>query len=154
MLIKLTILSRDLFLAFKNYAKEGKFKAICHRNKGDGVSLHLIRRLCSRRIGKNLSMLDFQFSAVTDDHFALATLPRSLESLNLNGCQEVTEKTLVQVSEQCPNLTRIELYWNVKVSDFGVRRIATGCRKLTFVNLSGCKYLSDKSIVPLVENCP
>jgi len=86
LLIKLSLLSRKIFLAFKYHAKEGRIKTICHRNHGDSVSLHLIRRICARRIGSNLSALDFQFSAVTDDHFELAKLPKTLESLNLNAC--------------------------------------------------------------------
>jgi len=151
-LIKLSLLSRKLFLAFKQHAKDGHIKAISHRNHGDSVSLHLIRRICSRRIGQSLTSLDFQFSAVTDDHFAIASLPATLESLNLNSCQEITEKTLVQVSRQCPGLKRIELYWHVKASDFGVKKLAA-CTNLTVVNLSGCKYLTDKSIIPLVQAC-
>ena len=58
-LIKLSLLSRKIFLAFKQHAKEGRIKALCHRDHGDFVSLHLIRRICSRRIGSNLSALDF-----------------------------------------------------------------------------------------------
>jgi hypothetical protein len=80
------MLSRKIFLAFKAHAKAGLIAAISHRNHGEHVSLHLIRRICQRRIGQNLRTLDFQFSAVTDEHFALATLPESLEWLNLNGC--------------------------------------------------------------------
>lgn len=151
-MIKLSLLSRKLFLAFKQHAKDGNVKAICHRNHGEGVSLHLVRRICARRIGQNLTTLDFQFSAVTDDHFALATLPATLENLNLNACQEITEKTLVQVAQQCLGLRKIELYWQVKASDFGVKRL-TACKSLVVVNLSGCIYLTDKSIIPLVQAC-
>ena len=35
------------------------------------------------------------------------------------------------------------------MSDFGVKRL-TACKELEYVNLSGCKYVTDKSIVPLV----
>ena len=39
------------------------------------------------------------------------------------------------------------------MSDFGVKRLAAGCPKLTNVNLSGCKMLTDRSIIVLVETC-
>jgi F-box and leucine-rich repeat protein 2/20 len=112
-----------------------------------------VRRICGRRIGKHLLSLDFTFSAVTDDHFALAQLPASLQYLNLNACQEISERTCVQISDQCPDLRRIELYWNCRISDFGIKRLALACKKLSNINLSGCKYLTDKSIIPLIETC-
>jgi hypothetical protein len=59
LLVKLSLLSRKIFLAFKHHAKEGRIKTICHRDYGDTVSLHLIRRICARRIGSNLTTLDF-----------------------------------------------------------------------------------------------
>lgn len=58
-------------------------------------------------LGKGLSVLDFEFSGINDDHFSIATLPESLVELNLNGCREISEKTLVQISKQCMNLKRI-----------------------------------------------
>ena len=54
------------------------------------------------------------------------------------------------MSEQCPDLRAIELYWNCLVSDFGIKRLSSGCPKLRVVNLSGCKQLTDSSVVPLV----
>ena len=39
------------------------------------------------------------------------------------------------------------------MSDFGVKRLAGGCPKLNVVNLSGCKMLTDRSIIVLVETC-
>ena len=47
----------------------------------------------------------------------------------------------------------IELYWNCRVSDFGVKRLAAGCPKLKVVNLSGCKLLTDRSIIVLAQTC-
>jgi len=38
------------------------------------------------------------------------------------------------------------------VSDFAIKRLSA-CKELEFVNLSGCKYLSDLSVEYLAENC-
>ena len=108
MLMKLQMMSRAAFLLFKSHAKGGHIKHLNHRHHGErGVDLHFIRRVCARRIGQALVSLDFEFSQVTDDHFALAKLPLNLLSLNLNGCREISERTLVQISEQCQALESI-----------------------------------------------
>ena len=93
--IKLSLLSRKIFLGFKNYAKDGKVKHLRHYNYGDSVSDHFVRRILGRRIGKNLETLSFEFSAVTDDHLARGTMPISLKELNLNACRELSERSLV-----------------------------------------------------------
>jgi len=147
------LLSRKIFLHFKHHAKDGKVKHLRHYNYGDHVSDHFVRRVLSRRIGKNLQTLSFEFSAVTDDHLARAVFPASLKELNLNACRELSERSLVQVAEQCPSLEKIELYWNCRVRDIGLKRLATGCPNLTNVNFSGCKLLSDSGVIPLVQSC-
>jgi hypothetical protein len=48
----------------------------------------------------------------------------------------------------------IELYWNCRVTDFAMKKVAVACKDLEYVNLSGCKYLSDSTILALCENCP
>lgn len=50
---------------------------------------------------------NFEFTPLTDDHFDVATLPYSLEDLNLNGCREISEKTIMLLAKSCPNLKRI-----------------------------------------------
>lgn len=74
-------------------------KHLRHYNYGDNVGDHFVRRILGRRIGKNLQSLSFEFSAVTDDHFARGTFPSSLQVLNLNACREISERSVVQVSE-------------------------------------------------------
>ena len=97
--IKLSLLNRKVFLAFKHHAKDGKVKHLRHYNFGDFVSEHFVRRVCSRRIGKNLDTLSFEFSAITDDHMNKAVLPACLKELNLNACRDISERSLVQDSE-------------------------------------------------------
>ena len=97
--IKMSLTARDIFLVFKHYSKDGLVKHLNHMDHGDGVSEHFVRRICSRRIGKQLKSLNFTFSAVNDEHINLAKFPETLEVLNLNACREISERTLVQVSE-------------------------------------------------------
>ena len=44
---------------------------------------------------RKLTHLNLEFTPVTDEHFECATLPSTLLELNLNGCREISEKTLM-----------------------------------------------------------
>jgi hypothetical protein len=79
---------------------------------------------------------------------------QNLSNLNLNACREITEQTIINFSYNLKNLERIELYWNCRITDFAVKKMAKACPILNFVNLSGCKHLSDSSISVVVESCP
>lgn len=84
---------------------------------------------------------------MSDEHFAQNVRLSTLKSLNLNGCRDISDKTIVQISQDCKNLKQIELYWNCKINDFCIKKLAQNCPKLMHVNLSGCKYLTDASII-------
>jgi hypothetical protein len=48
----------------------------------------------------------------------------------------------------------IELYWNCRVTDFAVKKMAAACKELKYVNLSGCKYLGDSTVEAFTLNSP
>ena len=50
---------------------------------------------------------NFEFTPLTDEHFEVATLPFRLEELNLNGCREISEKTIMLLAKSCPALKKI-----------------------------------------------
>ena len=42
---------------------------------------------------------NFEFTPLTDEHFEVATLPFRLKELNLNGCREISEKTIMLLAK-------------------------------------------------------
>eukprot|EP00347_Sterkiella_histriomuscorum_P014091 403362200 len=151
-LLKLSMLNKKHNLYFKNQFEGGLIKRLQHKDHGV-VSKNFVRRVC-KYLGKGLEKLDFEFSAVNDQHIEITKFPESLKELNLNGCREISEKTCVHLTKYCKNLIRIELYWNCRVIDFGIKKLSSSNPNLSYVNLSGCKYLTDSSIIALCENCP
>ncbi|KAF7848647.1 hypothetical protein BT93_L1772 [Corymbia citriodora subsp. variegata] len=71
---------------------------------------------------------------------------KSLETLNLNGCQKISYKGIAAVTSCCPNLKVFSIYWNVQVTDIGIKHLVENCRHLVDLNLSGCKNITDKSL--------
>ena len=108
-------------------------------------------------------IMNFEFSQISDAHFLQAMestnfkecLTTHMREINLNGCREISDKTVFQVlAQHCgPSLLRVELYWNCRINDFCVKKLAQKCQSLEYVNLSGCKYLSDVAIKSVVDNC-
>lgn len=65
-----------------------------------------MRRVC-KYLGKGLEALDLEFSAINDEHIENTKFPENLRELNLNGCREISEKSLMHLHKQCKNITRI-----------------------------------------------
>ncbi|KAG9450439.1 hypothetical protein H6P81_010404 [Aristolochia fimbriata] len=88
---------------------------------------------------------------VEDEHLSLLKTKcmqslLDLEALNLNGCQKISDHGIAAVTIACPNLKSFSIYWNVRVTDLAVKHLVNNCRKITDLNLSGCKGISDQSL--------
>ncbi|XP_022745484.1 F-box protein At3g58530-like isoform X1 [Durio zibethinus] len=77
---------------------------------------------------------------------------QGLESLNLNGCQKISDKGIEAITSCCPKLKVFSIYWNVRATDIGVKHLVKNCKYIVDLNLSGCKNLSDKSLQLVADN--
>ncbi|KAH9737655.1 F-box protein [Citrus sinensis] len=77
---------------------------------------------------------------------------QDLESLNLNGCQKISDKGIEIISSTCPELKVFSIYWNVRVTDIGIQHLVKNCKHIIDLNLSGCKNLLDKSLQLIADN--
>lgn len=74
--------------------------------------------------------------------------------LNLNGCEGVSDKGLILLSQRSRHLITFQTYWNVRVTDEGVGSIIQSNRNtLSKLNLSGNLVLSRVS-VSLLQTMP
>ncbi|PKA63837.1 F-box protein [Apostasia shenzhenica] len=88
---------------------------------------------------------------IDDDHLLLLKSKaigqlQNLESLNLNGCQKISDKGIEAVASACPNLRILSIYWNVRVTDLSIKYLVMHCKRIIGLNLSGCKNISDRSM--------
>lgn len=53
--------------------------------------------------------MNFEFTPLSDEHFEAAcdVLPKGLAKLNLNGCREISERTIMIIAKQCQRLNRL-----------------------------------------------
>jgi hypothetical protein len=166
---------------------------------------HQSLNLCQQNL-RNLVSADFSFcTSLTDSNLQVLSRSAHLSSLNLRRCWKLTspgivlllqschklkyvcfsgcnisDECLLAVSQQCPDLTGVDLsdcgsvtdvgvtsfsihngrleHLNLSccknVTDLGLTAISQGCPLLSTLSLSYCKNISDISIVTLAKHCP
>ncbi|KAK7268205.1 hypothetical protein RIF29_20898 [Crotalaria pallida] len=94
---------------------------------------------------------DMHLILIKDKHFD--SLQR-LESLNLNGCQKISDTGIEAITRCCPQLKTFSIYWNVRVTDTGLMHTVRNCKHIVDLNISGCKNISDQGLQFVAENYP
>ncbi|XP_047166755.1 F-box protein At3g58530 isoform X1 [Vigna umbellata] len=79
---------------------------------------------------------------------------QSLESLNLNACQKISDTGIEAITSCCPQLKSFSIYWNIRVSDLGLQYIVKNCKHIVDLNISGCKNISDQGVQVIADNYP
>ncbi|CAA0387236.1 unnamed protein product [Arabidopsis thaliana] len=109
---------------------------------------------------RQVKHINLEFAqGVVDSHLKLVKTEcpdalLSLEWLNLNVCQKISDNGIEAITSICPKLKVFSIYWNVRVTDAGIRNLVKNCRHVTDLNLSGCKSLTDKSMQLVAESYP
>jgi len=76
-----------------------------------------------------------------------------LQELTLRGFLFMGDRTLEQLSVNCPNLKFLDLASCSKITDRGVTHLARNCPKLRKLVLNKCTRVSHRGIVEIARNC-
>ena len=63
---------------------------------------------------------------------------KMLQSINLSGCQDITDDSIVALSTNCTTLKTVQLQWCVKLTEISLDALVTNCHNLTSVDMSQC----------------
>jgi hypothetical protein len=77
-----------------------------------------------------------------------------LTSIDLLGCQGITDSSLRLLGQACPQLESITLQSCRGITDNGVSELALKCSKLKEIDLIGCNTLTDHGISILAQRSP
>lgn len=91
-----------------------------------------------------LDTIIIEFKQINDTHIFL--LGSNVKYVNINGCQRITDKSLIHFSKNCQNLERLEIYWIPSLTDNGLIPVIENCVNIRHLNLSGCKNISDNAL--------
>lgn len=106
----------------------------------------------------NLKHLNLEFAQDFEDkHLQIiknkyAGSLSNLESLNLNGCQKISDEGVGAITSASPKLKSFSIYWNVRFTDVGTNYLVKNCKLITDLNLSGCKNITDQSLWLISQN--
>ncbi|CAC5389876.1 unnamed protein product [Mytilus coruscus] len=112
---------------------------------GDCILLHASARC------HNLTHVDASWCMVTDSGIgAISSSCKRLESLCINGCQNITDEGLETVLKKHGSSLRVlEMFGCFKITPKGIRYLATHCINLLTLNLGQCYKLKDSCISQL-----
>ena len=63
---------------------------------------------------------------------------KMLQSVNLAGCQDISDDSIITLSTTCASLKRVQLEWCVKLTEKSLDTLVTNCGHLTTVDMSQC----------------
>ncbi|XP_011622781.1 F-box protein At3g58530 isoform X5 [Amborella trichopoda] len=100
---------------------------------------------------QHVKYLNLEFAQDIEDKHVMQLKGKSLmdlRSLNLNGCQKISDDGIEAVTAACPNIRIFSIYWNVrciKLTDNGLQQILLYCPMIMSLNLYALSSLTDNA---------
>lgn len=76
-----------------------------------------------------------------------------LEQLHLKGCTRVTSESIALLAHHCRDLKILNLQGCVRVDDVAIGHLTHHCALLEVINLQGCYRVTDASLFAIMHSC-
>ncbi len=77
--------------------------------------------------------------------------PNQLKYLDMSECLNITDKSLKQLANACPDLTSLVCNENPAVTDDGITAVVKGCTQLARLDVSNCPKLTNKVLIAIMR---
>jgi len=105
----------------------------------------------------NLKELTLHSNSIDDDGLQHVTKhAKQLKVLNIQQCEEMTDKALYCVSQNCPLLEKLSFGNFINCDNFsnhGLFSIAERSLNLKYLSMFGSKNIDDDGVISLIESC-
>jgi len=68
---------------------------------------------------------------------------KDLKNLNLMESQNLTNESVIAISENCPKLQKIDISWCYHTKNEGIQALLINCKHLEKISVKGCKNLTE-----------
>jgi hypothetical protein len=92
---------------------------------------------------------------VTDEAvWTLCQLCLSILELSIFDCPNMTDRSLVAISEHLPSLTVLQCGGNEAITDDGIEKLVAKCHSIKRLWINGCPSINDGSVLQIADYCP
>jgi hypothetical protein len=119
---------------------------LCLLSDASFVSL---ARACPSLVEVSLSETNVTDEAV----WTLCQLCPSILKLYIVDCPNVTDRSLVAISEHLPSLTVLSCGSNEAITDDGIEKLVAKCHSIKTLWIWGCPSISDRSVLQIAGHC-
>ncbi len=78
---------------------------------------------------------------------------KNFQELYVINCTDIKDVGIFSLANNCPKL-KVLVVKGCSVSDVGLQAVATNSRQLVLLDVDRCDYITDLSVLKIVENCP
>jgi hypothetical protein len=89
-----------------------------------------------------------------DDIMPLTCWFHNLQIIEFYICERLTDKIVIAVAENCPQLQQLLMPGCAKVTDSGISKVALHCPRMKHLDLRACSNVSDESLLLVAKHCP
>jgi hypothetical protein len=77
-----------------------------------------------------------------------------LHTIDLSRCDKLSDASMIALSQGCPHLHTIDLYRCDQITDAGMIALSQGCPHLHTIDLYRCDQITDAGMIALSQGCP
>ena len=89
-----------------------------------------------------------------EDVWTLCQLCPSILKLYICKCPNVTDRSLVAISEHLPSLTALYCRGKEVITDDGIEKLVAKCHSIKRLWIRRCPSISNRSVLQIAEHCP
>ena len=111
------------------------------------VSIVSLARACPSLVEVVLSDTNVTDEAV----WTLCQLCPLILELYINDCPNVTDRSLVAISEHLPSLAALSCGGNNAITDDGIEKLVAKCHSIKSLRINGCRSISNRSVLLIAQ---
>ncbi|KAF9434906.1 Antagonist of MEN (Mitotic Exit Network) [Entomortierella beljakovae] len=112
------------------------------------------KRLHERALGVKKVVLHKLKLIEDKDILPLTTWFHNLQILEFYICEKLTDKIVISVAENCPQLQQLLMPGCAKITDASITQVALHCPRMKHLDLRACSNVSDESLILVAKYCP